>query len=303
MLHARLTYVFLCFVIAASAQEKPKKKTYFVLKAGSSFLFNASKKGQEQVSFPYSVVPTGGSPRDSSFASHPFDPLKSVQTTINFSIEIGNSGHFFEFSAGGFTSANAGSFMALGYGRNFYVSLFGKHSEDPIQRDFVFTPSFHIGYNAYNNTIGSLDNQNKNIFIGSYTSGPTFTESDADIDNSTSTTTTYTTQTLTIAYLQRSCVLTPQVAFGNNQYKHIFHWEIVAGAYFSAADAVGVKFTQEATDGNTHQSSNFYTIGTNSLSAVFNGNNVTRAPIRFSGFKIGFDIGISAGPLKKYKAK
>jgi hypothetical protein len=225
-----------------------------------------------------------------------------MQTAIYLTLEIGNKNHFFEVNFGGTTSADNGSFSALGYGRNFYVDLFGKHTKDPLQRNFVFRPSLHIAYYSFNNTIGSLDNLNKYIYIGSYTSGPTFTESTFDGDNLTSTSTTYTTQSLTIAYLQRSCVLTPQVAFGNNQYKHLFHWEIIAGAYLSVAEAIGVKFTQEAS-GDYNQSSGFYTIGINPIKATFNGNNITTTPFRFSGFKIGFNIGISTGPPKKYKAK
>jgi hypothetical protein len=300
MRHACLIYFLLCFAVAADAQNKTNKKTYVILKTGSSFLFTTAKKGEEQISFPYSVKQGGGSAIDSSFVSNPFSPLKSMQTAINFTLEVGNSVHFVEAEFGGFTSADNGSFIGLGYGRNFYV---GRRTEDLTQRDFVFKPSLHIAYNSFNNKIGSIDNRDKHIYIGSYDSGPMFTQSETDPDNSTTTTTTYTTQTLAIAYLQRSFVLSPQIAFGNNPYRHLFHWEIIAGAYFSVAETIGARFTQEATNSSKHESGSFYAIGTNGVSATYNGKNINSAPSRFSGFKIGFNIGVSTAPLKKHKVR
>ncbi|HLY70924.1 MAG TPA: hypothetical protein VKR53_14425, partial [Puia sp.] len=105
------------------------------------------------------------------------------------------------------------------------------------------------------------------------------------------------TKTLDIAYLQRTCILSAQVSFGNNPYQHIFHWEILVGAYFSFPQAIGLKFTQEASGGNSN-GSDFYPIGTNGGTATFNGNPITKAPSGFSGFKVGFNIGVSSGRRK-----
>jgi hypothetical protein len=299
MNRACLLYILLSCTITGSAQNFTEKKTYFSLKAGPSFLFTGTKPGTEQVRFPYSVKPAGGNSSDSSFVSKPFSPLKKMQTAIFITLEVGNYDHFFEVNFGGYTSVDNGSFISLGYGKNIYVRLFQKHgSRIPAEGNFVIKPSLHIGYNSFNNTIASLNNSNNYVYIGSYTSGPTFTVSNINTSDFTSTTTTYNTQTLTIGYLQRSCLLSAQVAFGNNQYKHIFHWEIVAGAYLSATEAIGVKFIQEASD-DTHKSSSFYAIGTNGTSATFNGTSISKAPYLFSGFKVGFNVGISTGPPKK----
>ena len=79
-------------------------------------------------------------------------------------------------------------------------------------------------------------------------------------------------------------------------------WEIIAGAYLSVAESIGVKFIQVAS-GDTQQSSSFYTIGSAMTSAMFNGKNITTSPFRFSGFRIGFNVGVSTGPPSKYKTK
>jgi hypothetical protein len=293
--------LFLCFAISANAQEKPVSSIYVILKAGTSFLFTPTKKGLEQISFPYSVKPNGGTVSDSSFASTPFASLQSMQTAVEITLEIGNKNHFIQVNGGGFTSRNSSTFIALTYGRNFYLNIFGQHTHDPLQRSFVLKPSLQLLYNSYNNNIGSLDNLNKYLYIGSYTSGPTFDQTESDGDFS-STTNTYSTQNLSIAYLQRDFLITPQIAFGNNQYKHIFHWEIIAGAYFSLTEAIGVKFTQQAS-GDHNQASGFYQVGTNNIGATFNGKNITTPPFRLSGFKIGFNIGVSQSKMKKTKKK
>jgi hypothetical protein len=299
MNRASFLFVFLCCACVSRGQNSPPKKVYFSLKAGPSFLFTGTKSGMEQVSFPYMVKTQGGNSGDSLFVSHPFTPLNKIQTAIFITLELGNYDHFFELNFGGYTSLDNGSFISFGYGKNIHVSMFQKRQTRlPDEGNFVIKPSLHIGYNNFNTQIGSFNNLNKYNVIGSYASGPTFTESNINTDNFTSSTSTYTTQSLTIAYLQRSCVLSAQVAFGNNPYKHIFHWEIVAGAYLSATEAIGVKFVQQASDGNS-KSSDFYAIGTNGTSATFNGAETNKVPYLFSGFKIGFNVGISTGPPKK----
>jgi hypothetical protein len=294
-----ILFIYLCLVLNTNGQVLGKKqislpqKNYFSLQIGSSIFFANIENGAEQINFPYLIKTVNGNIIDTSFSSSKFAPAEKTPVALNFNFEIGNLKHFFELKFGGYLTQENEIFIVLGYGRNFFVSFFQKHqTENKLEKNLVIKPSLQFGYYSLNKKLGTIDNVNKYIYIDSYTSGPTFTETYSDGDGN-STDETFATQTLDVDYLQRSFRLNPKIAIGNNPYKNAFYCEFFVSTYFTLSEAIGAKFVQESSGNNHNQSSGFYSFGTNGINATFNGSRIIKAPFRSSGFEIGFSAGIT----------
>ena len=264
------------------------RKRYLIYSASFGSLFCKKAPGILSATFPYTSkdISTGiaTSKTFNGNFKNPFPPNIYLIDILN--MEMVSKKHFFDIGTG--INSNQYSdyslYVKIGYGHIFPVNFIQRHNRSIL----LFKPSVSLLFlSGYLESLGSIDNENKQISLLGYTAGNQFTTpSGRNMSGGT-----YNANTLDVEFKRTNFMLAPKINVSNKINKGIY-WSIDVGWLLQMSNHNRFYLNQEANDDNKHQQV-LATVkpGTNGLNATFNGMPFIKGP-NIGGAYVGVNVGL-----------
>jgi hypothetical protein len=259
-----------------------KSPHYFsiTLLTGGGVQFFRKRAGLFSVSFPYTVAGASGTTAD-TFSAHQRNVFGSARVFVGpLVLEMGRLHDFLHgemsFSLGKGTGA-PGWRALVGYGRIFYSGRYA------IKCSLNLSVASLPRQNG--DQLGTIDSQNKTVYIFGGETPPTFFSSNQTIDVSN----------LAITYSEREWSLLPKVSILPNPYRKPNHFELSFGYNLPITDVGSLNVVEQGSSvskGTASQVIGGPNILSSGISASYN-NRPLKAPLyRFGGFylELRFDV-------------
>ncbi len=260
-----------------------KSPRYFsiTLLTGGAVQFFGRKNGLFSVGFPYTVTDASGSTTADTFSSLQRNVFGSTRAFVGpLAVEMGRRHDFvhgeLSFLLGKGISA-PGWRASIGYGRIYYVGRYAikcslnlATTADPRQAG---------------DRLGSIDNQNKTVYLFGAEMPSTFMYSRQSIDAST----------IVITYSEREWSLLPEVSILPNPYRKPNHFELVIGYNLPISDVGSLNLVEQGSstsEGTASQLIGGPNILSSGISASYNNRPLKNALYRYGGFylEVRYDV-------------
>ena len=283
----------LSFFQQSNAQSYHERSLYGALTAGAGiFVFNHNP-GLMSINFPYTVTNASGNATHQVFQSKPIGSYSQRSLMGDVNLEVGNWRHCVSI---GVHPTDFQAYIYMGYGYNFYFDIGARNANVSTDRKFVIKPSFNIAFSDYvlsdnknkdDSYLGTIDNVDKTVELLGHTSSPTFhyTSGKANTDYHE------TSKTLDLYYGQTDWVFIPEITLSDNQYKHIFRWELNVGYHIPFYEEGGIRILQN--DWHEIKSPKLNGLGDNGAVTTYNQKVITSSPYKLSGFFVSATIGFN----------
>ncbi len=266
-----------CADCKSAANSFHSKKIFLTVAIGESILFYPPLNGVLAVNFPYSFTNHSGTTQK-AFNSTITNPFSQPFRTFELDVQVGAKSHFFDIDIGG--GSNLDFYFSLGYGRDI-------GSQRLRTNGFRIKPSINIGFYEFVRSIGSVDNQGKEINAFGDKIDSTFYTS-VGIRGQWK---TYNSKYINVDYLQHDFMMTPKIAFEYHPFKNHFFIEVSLSYRFPFSEIAKIRLEQ--TDGGrAHRVADSFPLDTKDLTTTFNAQPLTNTPFYFGGLQVGIKIGI-----------
>jgi hypothetical protein len=260
-----------------------KSPRYFSMTVltGGAVQFFGKKDGQFSVGFPYTVTDASGSTTADTFSARQRNVFGSARAFVGpLAVEMGSLHDFVHGELSFLLGKGIGApgwRASIGYGRIYYVgpyaikcSLNLATTADPRQAG---------------DRLGSIDKQNKTVYLFGGEMPSTFLSSRQLIDAST----------IVITYSEREWSLLPEVSILPNPYRKPNHFELVIGYNLPISDVGSLNFVEQGSstsEGTVSQLSGGSNILSSGISASYNNRPLKAALYRYGGFylEVRYDV-------------
>jgi hypothetical protein len=287
-LHAGLLFSSIATAQPAASGHRDTTRTgksprYFSMTAltGGAVQFFGKKNGQFSVGFPYTVTDASGSTTVDTFSAQQRNVFGSARVFVGpLGFEMGRLHDFVHGELSFLLGKGIGApgwRASIGYGRIYYVGRYAikcslnlATTADPRQAG---------------DGLGSIDKQNKTVYLFGAEMPSTFLSSRESIVAST----------IVINYSEREWSLLPEVSILPNPYRKPNHFELVIGYSLPISDVGSLNFVEQGSSTSKGTASQLI-VGPNILSsgisASYNNRPLKAALYQYGGFylEVKFDV-------------
>jgi hypothetical protein len=262
-----------------------KTKLYFSASVGTELMHYPLNNGNLDVMFPYGSKDKSGNTTQAIFNSSNHHPINKDLMGALLNFEVGNAKHFLAINLYGWSKDGA---ISIGYGYNLYINNGHIYtSSRPQNSKFIIKPSLNVSYlNVKSNTIGSIDNENKYIYLLGDVVEPNFTA------HSRHGAPSFAAKNLDIYFAQNNIGVYPKISIANNPYKKTFHWEFYVAYFLPIADDAKICYRQNNGKHTSRKTGGTTNLTDDHLTIAYNNQPITKSPYKFNGLNIGFCIGL-----------
>ncbi len=260
-----------------------KSPRYFsiTLLTGGAVQFFGKKDGLFSVSFPYTVTDAAGSTTADTLSARQRNVFGSARAFVGpLAVDMGGLHDFVHGELSFLLGKGIGApgwRASIGYGRTYY---FGR---------YAIKCSLNLATTAdprqAGDPLGSIDNQNKTVYLFGAEMPSTFIYSRQSIDAST----------ILITYSEREWSLLPEVSILPNPYRKPNHFELIIGYNLPISDVGSLNFVEQG--GSTSEGTVSQLIGgpnilSSGISASYNNRPLKTALYRYGGFylEVRYDV-------------
>lgn len=262
-----------------------KTKIYFSASLGPEFTHYPSNNGSLNVTFPYSSKDQSGNMSQAIFSSNNHHPINRNLMGAVLNLEMGNAKHFLAVNFYGWSKDDA---ISIGYGYNLYLDHGHIYtSNKPQNNKFIIKPSLNISYlNVKSNTIGSIDNENKYLYLLGNAIEPNFTT------HSRHGAPSFAAKNLDIYLAQDNIGVCPKISIASNPYQKTLHWEFYVAYFVPLANEAKICYRQNNGKHTSRKTGGSNNLTDDQLNVAYNNQSITKSPYRFNGLNIGVSIGL-----------